>query len=224
MRSDKKVVAVDIDGTIVDYDGYITVKGEEFFKKPVKDRRGYDIEQKFGVSSELAEQFWHIYYPDYLKNCPLISGVARALRYIHFVQGYDLVIASHRLLGVQKDGVIDPVYVEKGITQDVIMGEIKELMDRNCIPITSYECPDTYVSKADICNEIGAVYLFDDHPKEVPALIGKSNTTGILVRQSYNEHISTGVIMTDWADIKDIMIRAGVARGVRRCIEELREV
>lgn len=203
MVNSRKVAALDIDGTVVDYNGYITRGGERYFNTPVIKPSGYDLTEKFGVTEEEADGFWYENYNDYTLNCPLLDGVVEATKWLHYEMGYSIVVASHRLLGIQKNGEVDYHFEKQGMTKEVALQRVKDLVESAGIPVDSYFCPSRYMSKADICNTIRAQFLFDDHPEEVPRLHAESSTTPILISQPYNEHVTQGIILRDWKKLKD---------------------
>ena len=191
-------IGIDVDGVLVDMEGYQLRTGTEYFKKKynkdVVDPKGYDIEQIFDCTHKEREKFWLKYIWAYCLKEPVFSYAIDTIKALHEA-GHKIVIITSRAHTT-----------EKGLTGWVFRKMLLRWLKNNKIyydKIVYCTEKNSGEDKRRACIEENIDVMIDDKPENLNAIMDKMKV--ICYPAIWNEDIDEEkyIRVKDWSEIFD---------------------
>ena len=161
-------IGIDVDGVLVDIEGYQLKYGKEYFlkvhNKSIINPKAFDIEQIFDCSHKEREKFWQKYIWGYCLNEPPFPNAPECISKLH-KEGHKIVLITGRAHTI-----------EDNITGKLFRFMLKHWLKKNKfvyddIIYCSEKESSTDKLKACIDNDIDI--MIDDKPENLLALVDK---------------------------------------------------
>ena len=191
-------IGIDVDGVLVDMEGYQLNHGTEYFSKvlgkEVVNPKAYDIEQIFSCTHAEREKFWRKYIWGYCLTEPPIKEAPQTISKLHN-DGHKIFLITGRAHTT-----------ENGITGKLFRWMLKYWLKKNHIfynHIIFCSAKDSSTNKLDICIKNKIDVMIDDKPENLYTLIEKFKV--ICYPAIWNEDIvdDSFIRVSDWNQIYD---------------------
>lgn len=192
----KRTIAIDLDGTITEYEEWAKRVGSQYFNKPVVNEFGYDLFEIFDVSEEEDRLFWNYYDCYYASDVSIKENAVKCIKKLH--EYYNIIIMTSRVdtsIGIS-------VYAQKC--------NVVKYLDKYKVIFDGIVFTDK--SKKDSCSKYFVSMLIDDSPKH----INDCNNTihSVCMGASYNINgidNKNSIRVSCWSDslVKDIRVLMG---------------
>ena len=193
-------IGVDVDGVLVDMEGYQLRTGTEYFKKKygkdVVDPKGYDIEDIFDCTHKEREKFWLKYIWAYCLKEPIFPYAAETLTKLH-EKGHNIVIITSRAHTT-----------EKGLTGWVFRKMLLRWLKKNGVyydKIVYCTEKNSGEDKRRVCLEENIDVMIDDKPENLNAIM--DNLKVMCYPAVWNEDIDEKryIRVNDWSEIYNVI-------------------
>lgn len=162
------IIGIDVDGVLIDLEGYQLKYGQEYFEKTynlsVNNPKAYDIKDIFECTKEQREKFWTKYIWKYCLKEPMTMGAAETVKNLR-KEGNKIYVVTGRAHTT-----------EKGIVGGIFRWMLKHWLKKNHFQYDKiFFCSETDSStdKYDICLREKVDVLVDDKPENLLALKDK---------------------------------------------------
>lgn len=185
------VIGVDLDGTLVDYFGFLDDTGVKYFKMNRVFREN-PMCDGFNVSREEYNTFWEEYIEKYAKNGKCFRGAKEFLQKLH-KNGHSIIIITAR--GNKNWCGDDVAEAEKTYTL--------EWLENREIP---YDGIIFTENKGDTIKSLKIDMMFEDMPKNIEDINNKYPKASIYAkRNDFNSELaqdnSNLIFFNDWYDL-----------------------
>ena len=193
-------IGVDVDGVLVDMEGYQLRTGTEYFKKKygkdVVNPKGYDIEDIFDCTHKEREKFWLKYIWAYCLKEPIFPYAAETLKKFHD-EGHNIVIITSRAHTT-----------EKGLTGWVFRKMLLRWLKKNGVyydKIVYCTEKNSGEDKRRVCLEENIDVMIDDKPENLNAIMDNMNV--MCYPAVWNEDINEKryIRVKDWSEIYNVI-------------------
>ena len=189
-------IGIDVDGVLVDMEGYQLKHGTEYFKKvhnkSVVNPTAYDIEQIFECTHEEREKFWRKYIWAYCLKEPVMNNATEVIARLR-KKGHKIFIITsrahtteHNLIGV------------------VFRWMLKYWLKKNHIVYDSLiYCSerDSSSDKYKVCVECNVDVMIDDKLENLIPLVGKIIPLCYSAAWNRNAKDNNLFLVNDWNHI-----------------------
>lgn len=189
-------IGIDVDGVLVDIEGYQFKYGTEYFakvhNKTAVNPVAYDIEQIFECTHEEREKFWTKYIWTYCLKEPAIKDAPEVISKLHN-RGHKIVIITGRAHTT-----------EKNITGMLFRWMLKYWLRRNHIiydEIVFCSEKDSSTDKYDACIEKKIDVMIDDKPENLHALVNDVKVICYPAIWNKSVHNDSFIYVDNWNDI-----------------------
>ena len=150
-----KTVAFDLDGTLIDWNGYWQNRGKELFRRDPADPGAYELRDMFNISKEEEAQAYRTFDSDYELNGMPFPHIVNAFEYLE-KNGIDYMIISNRTPGTESS---------KNAKEWFSRNVLSKLSKADHFKGYVFNAPDTY--KGEICKENKADVMVEDAPYQI---------------------------------------------------------
>ena len=189
------IVAVDIDGVLSDYSGFIYKFGLKYKRKhpgikmELKNKDGYLLQDIFEVEPETIADFWRENIPAYIRYAKPTKGSVKCLNKLA-EEGHKIFILTAR--------EYDCGF---GVWDNELQEMTMDWLDYYKIPYDKFFCNES--NKRPVCEEYKVDFLIDDSPKNAIAV--EPITKCILFTQPYNKSYEAKYRANGWKEVYEII-------------------
>lgn len=189
-------IGIDVDGVLVDMEGYQRKYGQIYFKKmfnkEIVNPDAYDIEQMFDCTHEQREKFWIKYIWAYCLKQPVIKDAPQIIEKLHN-DNHTLVIITGRAHTT-----------EKNITGKLFRQMLRHWLRKNKIQydkIIYCSEKESSTDKLKICRHEKIDVMIDDKPENLLALKDRLKVICYPAVWNENLHDENIIKVSGWKDV-----------------------